>query len=198
MRAVRNSLGFGCRRGSCRVELVIVVGKHGCWPPEDYFALGSRSAAPCSVEKVPCCFPIGVNARKSTALGLPHDGTAFESHPGSQLSDGRLGTKMLRSSKTLQPQSKGYSPPRACVNQSAILKPPQISTFSITFALALSWLRCQFLNSLRAPTSLSLAGLHLARRGRQALATRKSLRLSCDLRGSAAMPPRHAPFLVYS
>src|SRR5882757_1740178 len=162
MLAVRNRLGFGCRRGSCRVELVIVVGKHGCWPPEDYFALGSRSAAPCSVEKVPCCFPIGVNARKSTALGLPHDGTAFESHPGSQLGDGRLGTKMLRSSKTLQPQSKGYSPPRACVNPSAILKQHQISVFSIIFAPVPSWPRCQFANSPRGPTSPSLADLHPA------------------------------------
>src|SRR6266851_4969281 len=84
MRIVRNGFGFGRRRGGCRIGLVVVVGKHGCWPPEDYFALGSRYAAPCSVEKVPCCFPVGVNARRLTAERL-------------------LGTQMLRASKTLQP-----------------------------------------------------------------------------------------------
>src|SRR5712664_4592263 len=46
MRAVRSAFGFGCSRGGSRIGLVIVVGKHGCWPPEDYFALGSRYAAP--------------------------------------------------------------------------------------------------------------------------------------------------------
>src|SRR5713226_2690739 len=69
MRAVRSGFGFGCRRGCCRIGLVIVVGKHGCWPPENYFALGSRQAAPRSVEKNPCCFPIGVIARRSTTCG---------------------------------------------------------------------------------------------------------------------------------
>ena len=66
IRVVRRGFGFRCRCGGSRIGQVLVVGKHGCWPPEDYFAQGCL-AAPRSVEKYPCCFPVGVNARRSTA-----------------------------------------------------------------------------------------------------------------------------------
>src|SRR5216684_7148634 len=85
MRIVRNGFGFGRGRGGCRIGLVIVVGKHGCRPPEDYFALGGRYAAPRVQSKRFLADSLsGFSARRFTAKRL-------------------LGTQMLRASKTLQP-----------------------------------------------------------------------------------------------
>src|SRR5258708_12244272 len=73
MRAVRNGFGFGRGRGGCRIGLVIVVGKHGCWPPEDYFALGSRHAAPVFSRKdsllIPCLGLVQGGSPQSGYLG---------------------------------------------------------------------------------------------------------------------------------
>jgi hypothetical protein len=138
VRAVRSGFGFGCRRGSCRIGQVIVVGKHGCWPPEDYFALGSRDAAPCS------------RVQSKKFLAASQSGLMQGSQPfwacstmgplavtsGSQLTIGRLGTKMLRSSKTLQPCKDTRRLALVSINQQSPNRPQFFSSFNSLRALA--------------------------------------------------------------
>src|SRR2546426_1126643 len=48
VRAVRSRFGFRCWSGGSRIGQVVVVGKHGCWPPEDDFVWAAAMRPPFS------------------------------------------------------------------------------------------------------------------------------------------------------
>src|SRR5437660_1434896 len=85
MRAVRSGFGFGCRRGGGRIGQVILVGKHGCWPPEITSLTVAVTRPRVPSNRFLADSLSGFSARRLTAKRL-------------------LGTQMLRASKTLQPQ----------------------------------------------------------------------------------------------
>src|SRR5437588_10916800 len=85
MRAIRSGFGFGCRRGGGRIGQVILVGKHGCWPPEITSLTVAVTRPRVPSNRFLADSLSGFSARRLTAKRL-------------------LGTQMLRASKTLQPQ----------------------------------------------------------------------------------------------
>src|SRR5437588_7834940 len=133
MRAIRSGFGFGCRRGGGRIGQVILVGKHGCWPPEITSLTVAVTRPRVPSNRFLADSLSGFSARRLTAKRL-------------------LGTQMLRASKTLQPQKDTRRANLVSINLrfSAVLERAfNFASLSAISVCAPSWLPCPFANPVR-------------------------------------------------
>src|SRR6202521_4865990 len=106
-----------------------------------------------------------------------------------QLADGRLGTEMLRSSKTLQPQKDTRRLALVSINPDS-LTALNISALLTISVLAPSWPPYPFANSLRGCASRVQADLHPAGTSQPIPAAQKVSRLNWHFPGYVGVPLR--------